>query len=89
MIHQSVSGQTQQKWLDGWHMHHMQEVGNTYNISVENLNGRDLLVYSGIYQEVHNSNLQHKFIFYNYAYYEKPLYKRKTFQSEIGSRSDI
>jgi hypothetical protein len=23
MIHQGVPGQTQQKWLDGWHKHHM------------------------------------------------------------------
>jgi hypothetical protein len=49
MIHQRVSGQTHEKWSDGWHMHHMLEVGNTYNISVENIDGRDPFVYSGIY----------------------------------------
>ena len=72
-------------------MHHMLEVGNTctYNISVENLNGRDPLVYFGIYQDLHNPNLQLKFMFYNYTYYENPLYRRKLFQSDIGSRSDI
>jgi hypothetical protein len=69
-------------------MHHMLEVGNTY-ISVENLNGRDPLVYSGIYQDLHNPNLQPKFTFYKYTYYEKPLYRRNLFQSDIGSRSDI
>jgi hypothetical protein len=86
---QTVSGQTHQKWLDGWHMHHMREVGNTYNISVESLNGRNPLLYSGIYRDLHNPNLQPKFIFYNCTYYENPLYKRKLFQSDIGSRSDI
>jgi hypothetical protein len=55
MIHQTVSGQTHQKWLDGWHMHHMRKVGNTY-ISAENLNGRDPLVYSCSYRELHNPN---------------------------------
>lgn len=89
MIHQTVSGQTHQKWLDGWHIHHMLEVGNTYNISVENLNGRDPFIYSGIYRDLHNPNLQLKCIFYNYTYYEKPLYMRKLFQIDIGSRSDI
>ena len=47
-------------------MQHMQEVGNTY-IFVENLNGREHLVDSGIYQDLHNHNLQPKFIFYNYT----------------------
>ena len=44
-------------------MQHMLEVGNTYNISVENLNGIDHLVDYGIYQDLHNPNLQPKFIF--------------------------
>jgi hypothetical protein len=40
---------------------------------VENLNGRELLVYSGIYQDLRNPNLQPKFIFYNYTYYEQTI----------------
>jgi len=89
MIQQTLSGQTHKKWLDGWHTHHILEVGNAYNISVENLNGRDLLVYSGIYQDLHNHNLQPKFIFYNYTYYENLLYRRKLFEGDFCSRSDI
>jgi len=48
-------------------MQHMLEVGNTYNIFVENINVRDPLVDSGIYWDLHNPNLQPKFIFYNYT----------------------
>jgi len=70
-------------------MQHILEVGNTYNILVENLKGRDHLVDSGIYWDLRNLNLQPKFIFYNYTSYEKPSYMRKIFQSHIGARSDI
>jgi hypothetical protein len=63
--------------------------GKYIQYSGENLHGRDPLVNSGIYQDFHNHNLQPKFIFYNYTYYEKPLYKRKNFQNDIGSRPDI
>jgi hypothetical protein len=47
-------------------MYHMLEVGNIDKIYVENLHRRDHLVDSGIYQDLHNSNLQLKFIFCNY-----------------------
>jgi hypothetical protein len=45
---------------------HQLEVENTYKIFMENLDRREHLVDSGIYQDRHNPNLQPKFLVYNH-----------------------